>query len=265
MQPVGPDLPPKGLPPPDLPAVRRYEAGGFRAWPATSVHYDGTWVIRLTPGHAAKRLNSVNPLDPRDTADIAARIDRVAKLFDDAGRDLTFRLSPLSGPFLDAHLDREGWSTFSESLVMEADITPALVDGAVDRIPLRDVGRFMASAKQVHGMDASTAGGVASVIGSVQANVGLFVVDRDDDPLTTLVCVQDGPIAGLFEVATTEAERGMGHGRRAILSALRWARMAGARKGWLQVEADNQVAIRLYRKLGFHEVYRYRYRRPPKP
>ncbi|TIX45544.1 MAG: GNAT family N-acetyltransferase, partial [Mesorhizobium sp.] len=50
-----------------LATVRRYEAAGFRAWPAAAVHYDGTWVVRLTAGHAAKRLNSVNPLDPGDT------------------------------------------------------------------------------------------------------------------------------------------------------------------------------------------------------
>jgi hypothetical protein len=24
--------------------VRRFEAAGFRAWPAASVHYDGTWL-----------------------------------------------------------------------------------------------------------------------------------------------------------------------------------------------------------------------------
>ena len=49
-----------------LAVVRRYEAAGFRAWPAAAVHYDGTWVVRLTAGHPAKRLNSVNPLDPGD-------------------------------------------------------------------------------------------------------------------------------------------------------------------------------------------------------
>ena len=31
-----------------LAIVRRYEAAGFRAWPAAAVHYDGTWVVRLT-------------------------------------------------------------------------------------------------------------------------------------------------------------------------------------------------------------------------
>ena len=55
------------------------------------------------------------------------------------------------------------------------------------------------------------------------------------------ICVHDGDLAGLFEIATDEAERGKGHGRRLILSALKWARLRGAREAWLQVEADNEA------------------------
>ena len=85
----------QGTPP--LATVRRFEAAGFRAWPAASVHYDGTWAIRLTAGHPAKRLNSVNPLDPGDVANPAERIARAARRFAAYGRPLTFRMSPLSG------------------------------------------------------------------------------------------------------------------------------------------------------------------------
>jgi GNAT superfamily N-acetyltransferase len=260
---TGAELVPGSLPAPDLAAVRRYEAAGFRSWPAASIRYDGTWVVRLTPDHPAKRLNSVNPLDPKDTADIPGRIARIAAEFSGHGKPLTFRLTPLSGAVLGRHFDREGWSRFSESVVMEMAITPALVRDATDRIPLKDVGRFMQAASAVHKLDPAIAQGLANVISAITPNVGLFVLDRGKEPVTTLVCVQDGEIAGLFEVATAEAERGMGHGRRAILSALRWARVSGARKAWLQVEADNQIAIGLYRSMGFAEVYRYHYRRPP--
>ena len=78
-------------------SVRRFEAAGFRAWPAASVYYDGTWAIRLTAGHPAKRLNSVNPLDPGDVANPAERIARAARRFAAYGRPLTFRMSPLVG------------------------------------------------------------------------------------------------------------------------------------------------------------------------
>ena len=62
----------------------------------------------------------------------------------------------------------------------------------------------------------------------------------------------------------TPAERGKGHGRRLVLSALKWARLRGARQAWLQVEADNAAgAAASTRTLGFSEIYRYHYRQPP--
>ncbi len=92
-----------------LAKVRRYEAAGFRAWPAAAVHYDGTWVVRLTAGHPAKRLNSITPLDPGDIDGMADRIGRASRRFEAYGRPLTFRLSPLAGSTIAAHLDAEGW------------------------------------------------------------------------------------------------------------------------------------------------------------
>jgi ribosomal protein S18 acetylase RimI-like enzyme len=47
-----------------------------------------------------------------------------------------------------------------------------------------------------------------------------------------------------------------------VLSSLKWARLRGAREAWLQVEADNEPALGLYRSIGFSEIYRYHYRRP---
>jgi ribosomal protein S18 acetylase RimI-like enzyme len=47
-----------------------------------------------------------------------------------------------------------------------------------------------------------------------------------------------------------------------LLSALRWAYSRGGRVAWLQVEADNAPALRLYSSLGFGELYRYHYRQP---
>jgi ribosomal protein S18 acetylase RimI-like enzyme len=246
-----------------LPIVRRYEAAGFRAWPAAAVHYDGTWVVRLTAGHPAKRLNSVNPLDPGDINHIAERIGRASRRFEAYGRPLTFRLSPLSGTVIPAHLDALGWSRFDESMIMRLSLADAPVEQAMDQIPLRDISRFVGALLKVQGSDASLRPGLSEIIGSIQPEAGLFALERGDDPLATLICVHDGDLAGLFEVATHQAVRNQGHGRQLLLSALKWARLRGAREAWLQVEADNHPALGLYRALGFTEVYRYHYRRPP--
>lgn len=251
-----------GRPLHDLPTVRRFEAAGFRAWPATSVHYDGTWAVRLTGGHPAKRLNSVNPLDPGDDANLGERIARAARRFDAYGRPLTFRVSPLSGRGIAAYLDREGWSSFSESLVMRTPLDERLLHDAMHQIPLKDMGRFIGAAIAIRNLDPVLRPGLSEVINSIQPQAGLFVHEQEGAPVSTAICVHDGDLAGLFEVATEESQRGKGYGRRTLLSALKWARAHGARQAWLQVEADNETAIGLYRSMGFHELYRYHYRQP---
>lgn len=246
----------------ELAAVRRFEAGGFRAWPAQSVHYDGAWLIRLTPGHPAKRLNSVNPLDPGDVHNLDQRITAAGQTFTDASRPLTFRMSPLSGEAMRTHFDRFGWRWFSESLVMHRSLDHELVDNAMDQIPMKDVGRFIAGALQTQGITNILKPALADIIAAIEPEVGLFAVERDGETLSTAICVQDGELAGLFEVATAAAVRGQGFGRRVVSSALKWARLRGARTAWLQVEADNAPARALYDSLGYRELYRYHYRQP---
>lgn len=252
----------EGSPIRDLATVRRLEAAGFRAWPAAAVHYDGTWAIRLTAGHPAKRLNSINPLDPGDDANLQERIARAARRFAAYGRALTFRISPLTGDRIVAHLDEGGWNRLGESLVMRAQLDDALVHDAMHQIPLKDIGRFINAAIAIGSLDPALRPGLSEVIGSIEPQAGLFVHERDGAPVSTAICVHDGDLAGLFEIATEETQRGKGYGKRTLLSALKWARSRGARQAWLQVEAANESAVALYRSIGFDEVYRYNYRQP---
>ena len=247
----------------DLATVRRFEAAGFRAWPATLVHYDGTWAVRLAGGHPAKRLNSINPLDPADDANLTERIARSARRFAAFGRPLTFRISPLAAPAISAHLDDAGWISFAESLVMRAPLTEAMVAGAMHQIPLKDMGRFIGAAIAIRSLDPALRPGLSEIISSIQPDCGLFVLEEGAQSISTAICVHDNDLAGLFEIATEASWRGQGYGRRVLLSALKWAQARGARTAWLQVEAANEGAVRLYRAMGFEEAYRYHYRQPP--
>jgi ribosomal protein S18 acetylase RimI-like enzyme len=248
----------------ELAKVRRFEAAGFRAWPAASVHYDGAWLTRLNAGYPAKRLNSVNPLDPDDVRDLPQRIAQAGRRFEACGRKLIFRLSPLSGRAISRHLDGEGWEHFAESLVMSMPLeTHEAVQGAMDQIPLKDLTRFVDAAVKTQCLDLALRAGLSEIIGAIQPEAGLFVLERHEAPAASAICVHEGDLAGLFEIATTPEERGRGLARRIVLSALKWARLRGARRAWLQVEADNRPARRLYETLGFREIYRYHYRRPP--
>lgn len=249
---------------PNLAIVRRLEAVGFRAWPAASIQYDGSWQIRLTAGHPSKRLNSVNPLDPSDHDDIEIRVERAARRFDSYDRPLVFRQTPLAPPPLEAHLDAAGWRRFEETIVMTGKIDSLDIEDGMDHLPLKDVGRYVDASIAVHGRDQSLKPGLTEVLSSIRPSSGLFVIeDEAEGPLSTALCVHDNDLAGLFELATRADKRRAGHGRDVVMAALRWARHRGAETAWLQVESENTAAVALYQGLGFGEVYRYAYRQQP--
>ena len=246
----------------DLPTVRRFEAAGFRAWPAQTTFYDGTWSVRLTPDMKARRLNSINPLDRGDSERIDARVAVLRSRFADAGRRLAFRLSPLANPDLVAHLDRAGWRAESASLVMRADLGDMEL-GLTSSASEVSVEDFVLAAIAMDNLDAAHAAGFQALIGRIQAKMALFHLDIGGEPAANAICVFDGQVAGLFEVVTASRFRGHGLGRQVVETAFDWARKQGASIGWLQVESENMVALGLYRSLGFDTLYPYHYRTEP--
>ena len=249
---------------PALPQVRRMEAVSFRSFPSTSTYFDGTWVIRLTAGHPAKRLNSVNPLDPSDHGDIERRIAIAQHRFESFGRPLIFRLSPLAPPELDSVLDQGGWVRFEESIVMIADLEALETEAILDQVPVQDIGMWVDTFLELSGEAREHKPGLAEVIGAIEPEVSLFMHrDAESQAVSAVRCVCDNDLAGMFDMVTSEAFRRLGHGRSAVQSALKWAKLKGAKTAWLQVVADNQAAIGLYESLGFREIYRYSYRALP--
>jgi GNAT superfamily N-acetyltransferase len=246
-----------------LAQIRQFEAVGFRSWPASSVHYDGSWAIRMTASHPSKRLNSVNPLDPGDTDNMEQRVTRAAQRFRAYGRPPIFRQSPLAPEALDSYLNELGWTRLDESMVMAADLSKIDLGDALDQIPLKDIGRFIDAALEVQNDDPALKPGLFEVINAIRPGKGLFVIEEGPVPVSTAICVQDGALAGLFNIGTAASRRRVGLGRTIIKSALKWAVQQGAKKAWLQVEVANTGAIALYEQMGFREAYRYAYRRAP--
>ena len=249
---------------PDLPAVRRLEAVGFRAWPSASVLYDGSWLIRLTAGHSSRRLNSVNPLDPSDYRDIAVRLEKAAKRFSDYGRPLLVRQTPLTPPQLVAYMDQAGWHAEGEVVVMMADLSRLDAAEGLDHLPSKDVGRFVDARIRVSGDNPAMKPGLTEIINAIKPETGLFIFeDPASGPVAVSLAVQDNDLAGILQLGVAEGARGKGLATEMLGAAMRWARLKGARRVWVQVEADNAPALGLYTKAAFHPVYRYLYRGPP--
>jgi len=243
-----------------LPDVRRFEAVGFRAWPAASVVYDGSWQIRQTAGHPSKRLNCVVPLDPSDTKDIAIRLEKADRRFEAYGRPLTIRQTPLMGDDVLSHLTESNWQPRDQSIVMVCDLVNADLGELMDHLPTHDIGRFVDATLAIEETEAGSKPALAEIIGSIKPPYGLFIIEKPDfDAVAATLCVQDNDVAGILQLSVSAEHRRKGLGAEIFTSALRWARLRGARKAWLQVLADNEPARALYEKFGFVESYRYVY------
>lgn len=252
---------------PDLGLVRRIECAALSAWPAALVAHDGAWLVRHTPGHGSRRLNSLNFLDPADGADTPSRLEAAGACYLRAGGRMIVRVTPLTPPPVVAELDRIGWTHVAETVTMTVDL--ARLDGAVvaaasvmDEGPRDDWATAM---RRTGSAKAADPAALVALLGRILPEASLSVVrDRHTGQIAaTALGVADRGLVGLFDVGTVAALRRRGYGRSAVLAALAWGYSRGARTGYLQVEAANTRAQALYAKLGFVEVYRGDYRLPP--
>ena len=248
----------------DLPKVRRLEAVGFRSWPAASTRFDGTWAIRLTAGHPAKRLNSVNPLDPADHSNLDSRIQRAQQIFQDFGRPLIFRQSPLAPPELENILDARGWRRFDESKVMTKNIQPQTEQCSSYSAVTTDIGHWIDQSIAMQSFDTLLKPGIFELISRISGQVALFLLEEDEkNPIAAAIAVRFDDQVGVFEVITHPERRQRGFARSIIENATLWAMEKQARRIWLQVTVENKPANKLYETLGFKEAYRYSYRQAP--
>jgi ribosomal protein S18 acetylase RimI-like enzyme len=92
-----------------------------------------------------------------------------------------------------------------------------------------------------------------------------FVIRRDKDGLV-LACgqtAQEAELVGIYDVHTLESERNKGIASLLCERMLAHSARAGAGIAYLQVEAGNAAALRVYGKLGFVNGYTYHYREAP--
>lgn len=245
---------------PNLAQIRRLEAAGFRAWPSATTFYDGTWSIRLTPHHASRRLNSINPLDPNDHADLTERIARARQRFAGAGKPLTFRQTPLASRELEQFLHDENFALLNENAVMSAALNDFSFETTMDQLPFKDIAAYAAASTDIHGLSSVDRDALENVVGSIKASVGLFMSEDASGAQSCLICVQDGELAGILDLATRPDVQRHGHATQLMMGALKWAKSRGASTAWLQVELGLDSGEQLYKKLGFREAYRYTYR-----
>lgn len=229
--------------------------------PPLQVHRLGEWTLRAGAGFTM-RANSALPVgDPGRP--MAAALDRVETFY--AARDLPARIQVTDGP-LAALAQRRGWQPSERTWVMAADprgVVAALgasLDGAA---PPDGTVLHRAAAPDARWWDGATDRErlhhkVFGAMLELAAAPQYLTLTRGTDVLGVARTATDAGWTGLFSVHVDPAARRQGVAAALLRAA---AEQAAARQAalYLQVRADNEPAVALYRKAGMSLHHEYRY------
>ncbi|MEZ0091088.1 GNAT family N-acetyltransferase [Streptacidiphilus sp. EB129] len=242
-----------------------------RGWPPVETAPLGGWTLRASAGFT-RRANSVL-VDGGPGLPLERALERTTEWYAERGLSAYLQLTT-GGPggdtddSLAAELAGRGWTVEAEALLQTAPLAPLVGCAPTDAVVLSRTPGPDWLARYHHSADPATAGPALAVLSGGPSVWFAVIPGPEGGPAGAAAigrCVVDGRWAGLgaVEVAPEQRRRGLA---TAVLAALaRAAADEGADLAYLQVEADNEAALRLYGRFGFSTHHRYHYRRAPQP
>ena len=227
--------------------------------PLQQVLYDG-WVIRLADGYT-RRANSISPIYPGHR-DVAEKIPVCEGLYRGRGLRPIFKMTPLNAPVdLDDVLAVRGYQKEAETLVEALNLYRVVIPktGAV-QVWTRPEPEWFDTYIRLKELSEYEIGAFQNILDNLAVPARFVLLMDGDTAVAGGFTIREGEFAGLFGLVTDANRRNRGYGRLLVWTLLNRARMAGARTAYLQVEATNAPARKVYETIGFQEVYRYWYR-----
>lgn len=244
------------------PLTAPLEHACLAAWPALEEHALDGWRVRFSAGFT-RRANSVNALGGGELA-VHERVARCEALYAERGQPCVFKITPLVQPAgLDGLLGEAGYRREGETRVQVLAALPGDPEPARCALGAAQGADWLAAFTAMDETPARHRPTLRAILGRIAAPHVGAVLHGADGPVACGRAVAGEGQVGLFDIVTAPAHRGRGHARRLIAHLLAWGRAQGAQRAYLQVEADNVPALRLYERLGFQDVYRYWYRVRP--
>lgn len=259
--------PADGLP---VELLSRIEDAGLNASAPPQQRWLDGWILRFSPGKA-QRARCINAV-AEGVLPLADKLARCEALYRAAGLPLLWRITPFTRPSgLEALLAQRRMQRFDDTWVMVCRSLPTVVApdelaswglnlAAVDsQAYAHIVGEFRAT--KLPGREAHA----ERLRHSPVPYHALVLRDAQGQVLAGGQFAIDGDLVGLYDVFTVPAMRGRGLSRWLCAALLQQAHRLGARTGYLQVDAGNVAARKVYHGLGFIDAYPYHYRALPPP
>ena len=245
---------------PDVDPLRVEEAGLNALQTQHQLFYDG-WLLRMSAGKA-KRARSVNP-HFGSTLPLPDKIDRCEAIYAARGLPALFRITPFCQPQdLDRALERRGHVVFDPTLVQAVRLAgvPAIANGAGVELEAPSIAEFVEIAGELRASPPAQRAAQLERLAHTPLAMRAVVARVDGAPVACGQAAIDGDLAGIYDMVTAPAFRGRGVATALVQALIAWAREQRASHAFLQVNDDNDPALRVYRRFGFATIYTYHYR-----
>ncbi len=251
--------------------LSRIEDAGLNASAPPQQHWLDGWIVRTNPGKA-RRARCINAVAP-GRLPTAEKLRLAQALFDGAGLPLLARITRFTWPpGLDDELARAGWQAEDETQVLVCPQLPGInSQGTLDAAPpiglaWQPLGAesYATAVGTLRGSSAEQQTAHAQRLRFSPVPYQGYALSRADGQV--LACGQlarEGAMVGLYDIYTHPEARNQGLSQWLCKRLLTLAAQEGAALAYLQVEATNQPAQAVYRRLGFAYGYSYHYRQPP--
>lgn len=245
--------------------LSRIEDAGLNASAPPQQRWMDGWLVRFSPGKArrARCINAVatGRLRWEEKLQLAATFYAECKL------PLAVRITPFTLPAeLDAGMALAGYAAVDLTHVMACPALKALpaANGAPTgyRYESLPAGAFADAVGALRGSSIEQRCAHAERLLHAPVPSQRYVLRRESDA-AIVACgqaTQEGELVGLYDIHTQDDVRGAGLATWVCEQLLSNAARHGARIGYLQVDAANVVARRIYARFGFTDVYSYHYR-----
>ena len=246
--------------------LQRVEDSSLNASAPPQQRWLDGWLVRYSPGKA-KRARCINAVAP-GVRGAQAKLVECEALFQEAGLPLVVRLTPFTQPpGLDADLARQGWPMFDDTRVMVLAEVPWTAGTPSFGLPpgwTETTESALDYARTVGALRGSSATEIEAHAQRLQWSpvpyTGLVWRDTAGAVQACGQFAREGTLVGLYDIFTAPAVRGRGLARALCARLLQLARDEGARTAYLQVDAANAPARKVYLRLGFQDAYTYHYR-----
>jgi ribosomal protein S18 acetylase RimI-like enzyme len=247
--------------------LSRVEDAGLNASAPPQQRWLDGWLLRFSPGKA-QRARCINAV-ASGRLPLPQRLQLALSVYAEAGLPALVRITPFTQPAgLDAWLAGLGWTRHDDTRVMVCTRLPAAEPSplpAGTRWERLDAAAFARATGQLRGTPPSQIQAHAQRLSASPVACQGYAVRHADDG-SVLACGQfarEAGLVGLYDIHTHPQSRQQGLARNICERLLTLSGQEGASIAYLQVDAGNEGARRLYGRLGFLDAYAYHYRRPP--